>query len=626
MKNNFDYSWQINKKILEKNNFLMKFKIFWYIFLWWFFIFSSLVSSDYYFFYQENKKYFSDQKAGFELIWNNLKNNLKSKNFILVEKNFQDLEEKFSKFEKIFLNKINDRKFLIWSKKIFFEWKEIFNDGIFLWRNFLEIEKNFKQILSVRTGLKPVLTDWNPIENILKLNKENLEIFNKIIDPGVGLKNIFINNFLSKKFDFKTTGSIFQELDNNSEFISKILWKNSPQTSVIFFQNSNESRPTGGFAWSFLIFTANNWKILDWKIHDVYEFDGQLKWNFEKIPFEAKTLVWDESWSLRDFNTNPDLSISSKNFNYFFEKSWWKTVDNFFYLDSKILTEILKIIWPIKLKHLWINVDANNWDFVFQYFVESKKNFEKIWVSPKKLMIWEIISSLKNKMQNLVILGLDPGIRESLDNQWKKSVQQTGSPPSREWQIFEKFFDLKNKILEKKYIKYYSNNSEINNLFKKNILNKNFQESNRIQKYFISISWNKSDKFVENKWINWKNNSSKKIISVKRKFFKSKKEKNEFDKFFEFLFKKFWSDIPKNELKRILWFWYNNSILQFYTSKKTWKSLDLLFVKFIWENWVKKNLKFKKWQQWDKNVFEIHLPILKNLEKQEIFFNFKVWK
>ena len=607
MKNIQDNSWQIPKKISKKSK---KWKIFFYIFLWWFFIFTSLVFADYYFFYQENKKYFSDQKAGFELIWDNLKNNLEQKNFFEVEKNLWDLEKKFSKFEKNFLEKISDKKFLIWSEKIFFKWKNIFENWIILWRNFLEINKNLWEIFN-RNWKKNI----NPVENILKLNEENLEILSKIV-PG-GFWKIILSKIIEKKYseliapggDFIGGGviDIFKEVSENKDFISQIFWKNSPQTSVVFFQNSNESRATWWFVWSFLIFTANNWKILDWKIHDIYEFDGQLKWNFEKIPFEAKSLVWDENWSLRDFNANPDLKISSRNFNYFFEKSWWKTVDNFFYLDSKILWEILKITWPIKLKNLWIEVNENNWDFVFQYFVESKKNFEKIWISPKKLMIWEIILSLKNK------------ILEDLKN--------------KKFDNLEKFLALKNKILEKKYnancearecsygyLKLYSKNEKIEKLFKKNILEKN----KNLEKYFISISWNKSDKFIENKWINWKENFSEKIISVKRKFFKSEKEKKDFEEFFEFLYKKFWSDIPKNELKKILWFWENNSILQFYTQKNNWENLDLLFVKYIWD-WSdeKISLNFKKWQQGEKNVFEINLPILKSWEKQEIFFNWK---
>ena len=214
-------------------------------------------------------------------------------------------------------------------------------------------------------------------------------------------------------------------------------------------------------------------------------------------------------------------------------------------------------------------------------------------------MIWEIISSLKNKI-------LSVGTAGPLSLQIKN------------------FINLKNKILEKKYFKFYSKNIQngTGTFFDtKNInkFHKNMGTDTWVEKYFISISWNKSDKFVENKWINWKNNSSERIISVKRKFEINKN----FDESFEFLYKKFWSDIPKNDLKRILWFWENNSILQIYT-----KNLDLLFVKYI-SNWNNKkiNLNFKKWKQWwkdgGKNVFEIKLPILKRWEKQEIFFNFR---
>ena len=577
MQNNFDYSWPIEKKISQKSK---NFKVFLLIFFWWFLIFSSLVSADYYFFYKENKKFFSDQKAGFKLIWENFKNNFENKNFDALEKNFSDLEIKKFEFKEKILEKIWERKFLFWAKKIFFEFEKIFDDWIILWKNFLEIEKNFWMIFDKNF-------DWNPVENILKLNDENLKLLSKINS------NDFWKFFLSKVFDekyFKIIApqgdliDIFKEISENKIFISQIFWKNKPQTSVIFFQNSNESRATGGFVWSFLIFIANDWKILYWKVHDIYEFDGQLKWNFEKIPFEAKLLVWAENWSLRDFNVNPNLEMSSQNFNYFFEKSWWQTIDNFFYLDSKILTEILKITWPIKLKNLWISVDSNNWDFVFQYFVGSKKQLSKTWISSKSLMIWEFFLSLKGKI---------------FDKEFFMNLL---------WG--EKIFDLKNKIFEKWLIKFYSKNEKINDFFQK----KYAKKPDEIQEIFISISWNKSWKFVEKKFLNWKENSSKKIISLKRNFFIDW----EFEKFFEFLYQKFWSDIPKTELKKILWFWWNNEILQIYTSKK----YDLLFVKFL-KNWEVKKLNFKKWISWDKNVFEIDLPILNIWERDEVFLDFK---
>ncbi|MCD5382855.1 DUF4012 domain-containing protein [Candidatus Gracilibacteria bacterium] len=577
MQNNFDYSWPIEKKISQKSK---NFKVFLLIFFWGFLIFSSLVSADYYFFYKENKKFFSDQKAGFKLIGENFKNNFENKNFDALEKNFSDLEIKKFEFKEKILEKIGERKFLFGAKKIFFEFEKIFDDGIILGKNFLEIEKNFGMIFDKNF-------DGNPVENILKLNDENLKLLSKINS------NDFGKFFLSKVFDekyFKIIApqgdliDIFKEISENKIFISQIFGKNKPQTSVIFFQNSNESRATGGFVGSFLIFIANDGKILYWKVHDIYEFDGQLKGNFEKIPFEAKLLVGAENWSLRDFNVNPNLEMSSQNFNYFFEKSGGQTIDNFFYLDSKILTEILKITGPIKLKNLGISVDSNNWDFVFQYFVGSKKQLSKTGISSKSLMIGEFFLSLKGKI---------------FDKEFFMNL--LGG---------EKIFDLKNKIFEKGLIKFYSKNEKINDFFQK----KYAKKPDEIQEIFISISGNKSGKFVEKKFLNWKENSSKKIISLKRNFFID----GEFEKFFEFLYQKFGSDIPKTELKKILGFGGNNEILQIYTSKK----YDLLFVKFLKNGEVKK-LNFKKWISGDKNVFEIDLPILNIGERDEVFLDFK---
>ena len=56
-------------------------------------------------------------------------------------------------------------------------------------------------------------------------------------------------------------------------------------------------------------------------------------------------------------------------------------------------------------------------------------NFSFSWL--KTSVLYKI---KKIEKDSNVILGLDPGIQESLDKQWKKLVQETGFPPSREWQ------------------------------------------------------------------------------------------------------------------------------------------------------------------------------------------------
>lgn len=573
MKNLDDFSWKSPKK--EEKKIKPKkglFKIILYFFLWFFCVFFILFIFDFYFFYEENKNLIDENKASLKINISEIKENIKNNNFkevdkkiLLIEKKLQNNKKKLKKYKEKFTFKIFWISHLIWKSEI------ISKKWVLILKNWVEIKKEYENIFKKNFWKNPIKNIFKEIKKIEKnINEINSEI-------PFFLKKI--NNEKVEKYQILSQ-KISEKINNFLKYewlFLKILWENSPQTTVFLFQNSNESRATWGFIWSFLKINTNNWIIKKWWIFDIYQFDGQIT-TFEKSPLEAKKLIWKENWSLRDANVNPNLEISSKYFKQLFEKSWWESIDNFIFINQEIIWDIISILWEIKLQNENLILDKNNYDFLIQYLTESRKN--KI-ISPKIIVINQLLNKIKNKI-------------------------------SKNPEDFFEIYDLKNKWIKNKNIQIFSSNEEINFELKKLWIKKDFPKKDFIAPIFVSISWNKSDKFVKTNFEikKEKDTEFEFNLEINRKFDIPKtflKMRNN-----ELVWR--YSDIPKVELKRILWFWGNKIIFQIYTDKK----FKLLFSEINW-----KNIKNNFWTQWDLNVFEILLPEIFDWENLNLKLYFK---
>ena len=69
------------------------------------------------------------------------------------------------------------------------------------------------------------------------------------------------------------TISLIREAAYFEEDIVSLLWFYAPQTYLVALQNTAESRPNGGFFWSFAIVKVAKWKIISTEIRDSYILD-----------------------------------------------------------------------------------------------------------------------------------------------------------------------------------------------------------------------------------------------------------------------------------------------------------------------------------------------------------------
>ena len=117
---------------------------------------------------------------------------------------------------------------------------------------------------------------------------------------------------------------------------------------LILFQNNAELRPAGGFIGSYALVTLENGRLLDYKISDVYQADGQLKGRVLP-PDEILHYLGQPSWFLRDSNWSPDFSLSARRAGWFLEKEIGEKVDGVVGVDLFVVQKLLSLTGPIVL-------------------------------------------------------------------------------------------------------------------------------------------------------------------------------------------------------------------------------------------------------------------------------------
>jgi hypothetical protein len=313
--------------------------------------------------------------------------------------------------------------------------------------------------------------------------------------------------------------------------LKSILGDKDPHSIIVWFQNSNEKRATGGFIGSFLELTFNDGKVQKFQAQDIYKYDRNIT---EKLqaPELAQSLVGKNSWSLRDSNYSPDFSVSAQSFLDFYEKAGGNTVDTIIAVDQRILEDLLSIIGEVSVplneflaedqitqkSVSSITLNAENAAFIISYIVEGKLSKS---INPKYFLTDALIPKVLEKA-------------------------------SQELQISD-VFSLYEK--QKKQVHLYSRNDDVLEMRKVFVLGNAFEEimKNSQSMYIneVSISGNKSGAFIKQDIAIQKKEGAKKRyqMSITRKHTWGTAEEALFENLRQSLPN---PKIPSKELKRIL--------------------------------------------------------------------------
>jgi len=140
---------------------------------------------------------------------------------------------------------------------------------------------------------------------------------------------------------------------------------------MILFQNESELRPTGGFIGSYGFLSFQGGKLIDFKVKDVYEADGQLKGHVEP-PWEIKTHLNEANWFMRDANWKADFVQTNADIQWFLEKEINQKVDGVIGIDLAVAKSILGIIGEVNVTDFNEKINENNLYEQAEFYAETK--------------------------------------------------------------------------------------------------------------------------------------------------------------------------------------------------------------------------------------------------------------
>lgn len=244
-------------------------------------------------------------------------------------------------------------------------------------------------------------------------------------------------------------GILSTSLDTATLFMKSvpdILGVGGQKKYLIWFQNSNELRPTGGFIGSYGVLTFENGKLKDLVIDDIYNPDGQI--DVKKIsvapPAPIATALNEKVSYLRNSNWNPDFPKATADFANLYYRITGEKADGYIAVDLKVVSNLLRVTGPIFLIAYNEEITADNLyeraqfhsDFSYTDGSSQKRSFltvlgnkllEKLFNMPKEnagVLLTEIIKSL-NERDMLVYFANSPLNTYLHDQHWDGSLVST---------------------------------------------------------------------------------------------------------------------------------------------------------------------------------------------------------
>jgi hypothetical protein len=309
--------------------------------------------------------------------------------------------------------------------------------------NILSLKNNLEDLIAINIAEAETDND-----NLKKINK-NLEKINwklqkiKLIAPQLAITSQEIT---------KLTSEFLQENNNY----------------LIILQNSDELRATGGFMGSYTNYSIKNGKIENFEVRDIYDPDGLYKGYKEAPAGMNEYLSSGNGMKLTNANWYPELTASAKNIISFFEEIEIKKYNGVIFINLDFVENILQTTGEIYLADYQVYINENN----FSELARSGRQDFFPGSNEKANFLNSSLTAIKYKLVDLA----------------KENPQKIAAL-------------LKNAISEKN-IQAYSQNQEIENIFKKYQLAGQLANPEK-QRYFYlvesNVGINKANRLVNRK-------------------------------------------------------------------------------------------------------------------------------
>lgn len=302
--------------------------------------------------------------------------------------------------------------------------------------------------------LRPDTNDFLTVETVsrakLEIDLAQKSLYMAEADFGSVDKNKLPSAVSPKMTDYeKYIDSLQSSLSIASGIIGDVagvLGLEKPTTYVLWFQNSNELRPTGGFIGSYGLLSFDKGKLKDLKIDDIYNPDGQIMLREINVapPAVMETYLNEERLYLRNSNWDPDFESSAQRFDDLYYRLTGSKVDGYIAVDLKFVEGVLRATGPVFLAAYNEEITADNLyeraqyhsDFNYKDGSDQKRSFltvlttkllEKVFSLPKEQfasLASEIFKSLNEK--HFLVYLTDNPLNSLLEQQnWNGGIVKT---------------------------------------------------------------------------------------------------------------------------------------------------------------------------------------------------------
>lgn len=253
------------------------------------------------------------------------------------------------------------------------------------------------------------------------------------------------NTEISVNGENKNIENMLIRAKDSIRVFAALLGSTAPKNYLVLFQNETEARATGGFIGSFGIARFSNGKLEAFRVHDTYDFDGQIENALlPPPPLRAITPVW----GLRDANWFFNFPTSAKKTIELYSKSKLADVqiDGVIALDLSVIKRILELTGPIALSDYDMIIDDEN--FIAKIQEEVETGPAKLKNQPKKILgsfgeeLVKKLSSLDQyrfkpfmtiltdalKQKDVLVYMNDPDAQKlAVENNWAGEVKNPSS-------------------------------------------------------------------------------------------------------------------------------------------------------------------------------------------------------
>ena len=260
-------------------------------------------------------------------------------------------------------------------------------------------------------------------------------------------------------------------LNNNFDTFLEVLGHSQRKRYLIAFQNNDEIRANWGFMWSLWLVDIFRWQIKNFERNDVYFYEFKIKKEdfIREIAPEWINKMTPYFW-LRDANYYINHKDSGDSIKFFMKKAWYP-IDWILYINMTTLSQVLNLVWEFESTTLGQTVNSQNFSTIMSVLVESKvSQFWTTW-TPK-----QVLFDFMNEFQGVLK---------------EKNISQAS--------IAKIIYN----DISSRDINFYSFNRQERELLETlSIYNPidYFSTLDFSYPVFTSISWNKSDRYIEHSY------------------------------------------------------------------------------------------------------------------------------